>query len=165
MPRKSLLETATLLLGSSLIAGTAWAQAAPTVDVDMEYLTVSFEAADQDGDGLVCEGELVSDMAAQFAAADINNDDKLERSEVEDMNAEAFDNLDTNDDDAVSFMEVAEPRMKLAEEMDPDGSGCWTFEEYVSETQKLCAQLAAGETVRNGPFVVEGEDVRCLNGG
>ncbi len=129
--------------------------------VDREYLSLAFEMADQNGDGQVCEAEIVADTASHFATLDSNRDDRLEPEEASQINAETFANLDADSSGALTFMEVVEPRVKMAVDQDGDGDGCWSFEDLMTQTAAICTRLDTGETVEIGPFVSEGTDIRC----
>lgn len=93
---------------------------------------------------------------------DTNHDDRLEADEANPMHPDTFSNLDADDDSSVSFMELVEPRLAMSEDQDPDGSGCWTYDELLAHTAVICSRLDAGEKFEMGPFVSEGDDIRCL---
>jgi hypothetical protein len=145
------------LLAALFAGGPAQAQF-----VNQPYIELMFEAADRDGSGTVCEAELVADTVTIFARLDADDDDRLSPAELDGMSAEIFASLDVNSNGMLSFSEVMTPRLELSNERDPNKDGCWTLDELLTSVNMICQRLANGETVREGPFVSLGDDIRCL---
>jgi EF hand len=120
----------------STTAAWAWSAELPNpMDFGVVYEKIAFEAADNDGNNLVSEGEFARDAAAAFSGLDRNHYGKLTAEELGSPDPSKFARIDTNGDGFFTFTEVMTFKMKAFKAADKSGDRKLSYEEMVESVK------------------------------
>ncbi len=111
----------------AFVSGSADAQ---NVELDLELLHATFEAADTNGDGRIDEGELEAVTVAAFVAVDSNGDGRLSAEELREAGVPRIGTLYVDKNESLTIVEVMNAKIIEFQNADTNGDGELTIEEF-----------------------------------
>ncbi|TQV72557.1 hypothetical protein FKG95_25635 [Denitrobaculum tricleocarpae] len=123
----------TVILAGLTLLLTATGLSHATAQSENELATrAAFEAADQNGDGLIDEAELAHDTIEGFVAIDSDGNRSLESGELGADFQDAIAPMDGDGNGSLSFEEVMKRKLNQFKQADSNADGTLTIEEVLT---------------------------------